>query len=184
MTSIIFVRHAHSTYTADERNRPLSAEGFQAALNVKNVLEAVRIDRFVSSPYLRAVQTIQVAANARGMEIEEIELFKERLLAGAPVDDFNHAIQKVWEDETFAWPGGESNQAAQARGVFALKQILNTYAGEQIVIGSHGNLIALIMNALDSTYSYDFWKRLTMPDVYKLDFVGEQLDAVTRLWRE
>lgn len=184
MTSIYLVRHAHSVYTPNERERSLSTSGFYDAKQISNCLKGEQIDRFVSSPYLRAVQTIQVAADARGLTIQQIESFKERVLAAEPVDDFESAIEKVWKNETFAWAGGESNKEAQARGVLAVKQILRTCSGESVVIGSHGNLIALIMNAFDSKYSYDFWKRLTMPDIYKLDFTGEQLNAVTRLWRE
>jgi 2,3-bisphosphoglycerate-dependent phosphoglycerate mutase len=29
--------------------------------------------------------------------------FKEQKLSGGPVDDFNIAITKVWEKETFSW---------------------------------------------------------------------------------
>lgn len=38
MTNIYFVRHAHSTYTPDEMERPLSEKGYLDALRVTELL--------------------------------------------------------------------------------------------------------------------------------------------------
>lgn len=181
-TSIYFVRHAHSVYTPDELGRPLSAEGFRDAERVSELLEKERIDTVISSPYKRAVQTVQGTASVHGREIVLEEDFKERLLAGEPIKDFSQAILKVWEDPSFSWPGGESNVSAQQRGVDALYRTLNAYEGKNIVVGTHGNLMVLMMNHFDKKYGYDFWKELDMPDVYKLIFEEQDLIGVSRLW--
>lgn len=39
MTTIYFVRHAHSTYTKEERERPLSEKGYLDAENVTRLLK-------------------------------------------------------------------------------------------------------------------------------------------------
>jgi broad specificity phosphatase PhoE len=99
------------------------------------------------------------------------------------MEDFNHAITKVWEEEAFAWPGGESNLVAQQRGVQALEKILREHKGQKIAIGTHGNIMVLIMNALNSKYGFEFWEQLNMPDIYKLSFNGFALHHVERIWK-
>jgi 2,3-bisphosphoglycerate-dependent phosphoglycerate mutase len=50
------------------------------------------------------------------------------------------------------------------------------------VVSTHGNLLALIINGLDSTFGYDFWRQLSFPDVYRLEFEGTALLRVQRIW--
>ncbi|WNS74983.1 histidine phosphatase family protein [Bacillus sp. DTU_2020_1000418_1_SI_GHA_SEK_038] len=183
MTHLYFVRHAHSTYTPDELGRPLSKRGFVDAYEITEILKVEQIDIVISSPYSRAVQTVEAAANYFNREIEIVEGFRERKLTSGPVEDFTFAITKVWEDESFSWEGGESNAVAQKRGVAATFQILDKYEGKNIVIGTHGNIMVLIMNYFDQQYDFLFWKKLDMPDIYKLTFDGRELRNVTRLWK-
>ncbi|WP_113929105.1 histidine phosphatase family protein [Bacillus sp. P14.5] len=173
-TTIYFVRHAHSVYTPDELERPLSDKGFADRDQITEVLAGENIDVFLSSPYLRAVQTIEGAADYYGKKIQHIEDFKERTLTEAPAADFQTVMSKAWEDWTFSWEGGESNLAAQDRGVQSLLKVLEEYKEKNVVIGTHGNLMVLIMNYFDQVYDFEFWKRLEMPDIYKMNFNGKQ----------
>ncbi|PGK37924.1 histidine phosphatase family protein [Bacillus anthracis] len=170
MTTIYFVRHAHSTYTKEERERPLSEKGHGDAENVTHLLKDKHIDVVISSPYKRAIQTVQGIANTYNVSIEIEEDLRERLLSSEPVADFNDAIENVWEDWSFAYEGGESNDVAQRRAVICMQSILKKYKGKNIVIGTHGNIMVLLMNYFDSKYDFQFWKTLHMPDVYKLTF--------------
>ncbi|HFK1509197.1 MULTISPECIES: histidine phosphatase family protein [Bacillus cereus group] len=170
MTTIYFVRHAHSTYTKEERERPLSEKGHLDAENVTHLLKDKHIDVVISSPYKRAIQTVQGIANTYHVSIEIEEDLRERLLSSEPVADFNDAIENVWEDWSFAHEGGESNDVAQRRAVICLQNILKKYEDKNIVIGTHGNIMVLLMNYFDSKYDLQFWKTLHMPDVYKLTF--------------
>ncbi|KFM99161.1 histidine phosphatase family protein [Bacillus clarus] len=175
MTTIYFVRHAHSTYTKEERERPLSKKGWHDVQSVTNFLKGEQIDAVISSPYKRAVQTVQGVAEQFGLIVQVEEDLRERLLSKEPLDDFNNAIRKVWEDWSFAYEGGESNDIAQKRGVICMQNVLNEYKGKKIVIGTHGNIMVLIMNYFDSTYDFHFWKMLEMPDIYKLTFHDDSL---------
>ncbi|PEI76002.1 histidine phosphatase family protein [Bacillus wiedmannii] len=170
MTTIYFVRHAHSIYTKDERVRPLSEKGHLDVENVTRLLKDKHIDVVISSPYKRAIQTVQGIANTYNVSIQIEEDLRERLLSKEPVTDFNDAVQKVWEDWDFAHEGGESNDVAQRRAVICMQNILKKYENKNIVIGTHGNIMVLLMNYFDSKYDFQFWKTLHMPDVYKLTF--------------
>lgn len=124
MTIIYFVRHAHSTYTKEERERPLSEKGHLDAENVTHLLKDKHIDVVISSPYKRAIQTVQGIANTYHVSIEIEEDLRERLLSSEPVADFNDAIENVWEDWSFAYEGGASNDVAQRRAVICMQNIL------------------------------------------------------------
>ena len=50
------------------------------------------------------------------------------------------------------------------------------------MVATHGNLLALILNGLDSAFGYDFWRQLSFPDVYRLEFEGTALTRVERIW--
>ncbi|WP_412838709.1 histidine phosphatase family protein [Bacillus paranthracis] len=181
MTTIYFVRHAHSTYTKEERERPLSEKGQLDAENVTHLLKDRHIDVVISSPYKRAIQTVQGIANTYDVSIQIEEDLRERLLSSESVTDFNDAVQKVWEDWDFAHEGGESNDVAQRRAVICMQNILKKYKDKNIVIGTHGNIMVLLMNYFDSKYDFRFWKTIRMPDIFKLNFHNEDLVSVERI---
>lgn len=173
-TNIYLVRHAHSIYTPEELERPLSPAGMEDARGVAEVLLGEKITHVVSSPYRRAVQTVEGVAAALKLKIELNEGFRERRLTEGLVDDFEAAVRRAWEDLSFALPGGESGSVAQERGVGALNDIIKRHRGGNIVIGTHGNIMALIMNYFDTGYEYEFWKGLKMPDIYRLSFEEDE----------
>lgn len=181
LTNLYFVRHAHSTYTPDELRRPLSGNGLANAERITQTLGKETIDFVISSPYIRAVQTVEGIAHFFCKEVIIDEGFRERKLSEGPVENFDFAITKVWEVPTFSWEGGESNVIAQKRGVEATLKVLERYEGKNIVIGTHGNIMALIMNYFDSKYDYSFWKELAMPDIYKLTFNGMTLKKINQI---
>lgn len=182
MTNLYFVRHAHSTYTPDELGRPLSEKGLTDAKRVTGILKKEKIDAVISSPYKRAVQTVEEIAKTIEKEIEIVNDFRERTLSSVPVDDFQTAITKVWGDPHFALDGGESNAVAQERGVNITFEIIEKYKKKNVVIGTHGNIMVLIMNYFNEKYDFSFWKNLDMPDIYKCTFEGRELVNVQRLW--
>ena len=90
----------------------------------------------------------------------------------------------VWSDYDFTFPGGESNHIAQNRGVQATQELLEKYEGRNIAVGTHGNIIVLIMNYFEPKYNFTFWKQLEMPDIYQLTFIKQQLIKVSRVAKE
>lgn len=178
LTNLYFVRHAHSTYTPDELRRPLSEKGQTDAEIITQILKKDNIDYVISSPYKRAVQTVEGVADFFGKQVIIENSFKERILSKGPVENFDLAVTKVWEEPSFSWEGGESNIIAQKRGVEATLQVLERYEGKNIIVGTHGNIMVLIMNFFDKKYDFSFWKDLNMPDIYKLTFKGTTLKEV------
>lgn len=181
ITNIYFVRHANSSYTSDELNRPLSEKGLRDAKEVTELLSYENITAVISSPYKRAIQTVEGTANHFGLPISIDEGFRERKLADSSIINFSEVILKYWEDFDFSLPGGETGYFAQDRGVQSLKSVLDKYCGGNIAIGTHGNIMVLIMNYYDRKYNYDFWSSLDMPDLYKLSFENGKLLEVKHI---
>lgn len=183
LTTIYFVRHAHSIYTPDEIGRSLSEKGLKDAEKIAQILKNKKVDHVISSPYKRAIQSVEGVARNIGKQIELVDGFKERRLSDGPVVDFESAMTKVWQDYHFSWERGESNFAARQRGVEALLKILEIYEGKNIVIGTHGNIMVLTMNYFNPKYDFDFWKQLEMPDIYQLTFEKTTLINVEKIWK-
>ncbi|MFE8697574.1 histidine phosphatase family protein [Cytobacillus sp. FJAT-53684] len=182
LTNIYFVRHAHSTYTPDELGRPLSTKGLADAERITEILENEKIDIIISSPYKRAIQTVEGVAKFLEKEVIIEKGLKERTLSVKPVENFKVAISKGWEEPAFSLEGGESNIIAQKRGIKAILRVIEMYEGKNIAVGTHGNIMVLIMNYFDEKYGFSFWEDLDMPDIYKLTFDNKNLKEVNRIW--
>lgn len=181
MTTLYLVRHAHADWTPDE-NRPLSAQGGQDARRVADILHAYPIRAIYSSPASRALQTISPLGERLGLAIVVEEDLRERKLGEGAFEDFLHAVEITWKHPSFAHPGGESSEAAKQRGMLLVQRILERHPAEHVVISTHGNLMALILQGFDPEIDFAFWNSLTMPDVYKVATGQSGNGLLERLW--
>ena len=181
LTTFYLVRHARADGTSNE-NRPLSDRGREDAGRVADLLQQCPISVICSSPFCRARQTIEPLAARLDLPVHELVDLRERRLGGGPIEDFYAAVEATWTDLSFAHAGGETNIAAQQRGVAVIRRLRERHAGEHIVLSTHGNLLALMLQAFDPSIDFAFWKSLTMPDVYQLRFTGTGSVAIRRLW--
>jgi 2,3-bisphosphoglycerate-dependent phosphoglycerate mutase len=182
MNTFYLVRHAHADYTRNE-NRPLSARGREDAHHVAELLQTYPIDRILSSPYRRAHETIAPLAGRLGLAIHTEPDLRERQLGHIPSGGFLSAVEATWQDPSFNHPGGESNAAAQQRGLAVIRRLQEKHTAEHIVLSTHGNLMALLLQGFDPSVDFAFWKALTMPDVYTLRFTQAGEAVVNRLWQ-
>jgi 2,3-bisphosphoglycerate-dependent phosphoglycerate mutase len=178
---LYLVRHAHSHYGPDEM-RELSPPGRAAAERVADLLEGQSISRIVSSPYTRAIQTVQPLADRLNLSIEIVADLRERLLCTEVLDDFQGPLERVWRDFELAYPGGESSTEAQARVRRAIERIIDDVAGRSVVVASHGNALALFLHTLDPAVDFAFWSRMSTPDVFAVDPAREAPWTFRRLW--
>ncbi|KWX74170.1 histidine phosphatase family protein [Paenibacillus jilunlii] len=182
-TIVCLIRHAESLYVeGQERERGLSEQGKSDAVRIKSILQKQPIDLFVSSPYARAIQTIQPLAEVQQNEILLMENLRERTIGNIAELSFVEAKRRVYQDFAAVFEGGESSAEAQARAVGEFKLLLEKYEGKTLVVGTHGDIMTLLMNYFDCQYGYDFWQSTTMPDIYRLEFKGRMLAQVRREW--
>jgi 2,3-bisphosphoglycerate-dependent phosphoglycerate mutase len=170
--TLLLIRHAEpvapGTSGFDEFTRPLSAKGIRDAQQLSNVHASTRIDAAYSSPYLRARQTIEPIAQARGLAIETLDDLRERLLSPVDLPDWRAHLKRSWKDFGYAPPGGESSRDAQTRVVRILGTIASRHSTGTVILASHGNLIALALHAVMPNVDYAFWESIPMPAVFTL----------------
>ena len=175
------VRHAHADWSPDE-NRPLSEKGFLDAERVADVLIEFPINKIYSSPYLRAQQTIHPLSARLNIPVQIEPDLRERCLSAEAIDDFFSAVKRTWADPTFAHPGGESNSAVKKRGVAVLSRLQEQQSSKHIVLSTHGNISAMLLQHFDPSIDYNFWNSMTFPDIYKLSITMQGEAIIDRLW--
>jgi 2,3-bisphosphoglycerate-dependent phosphoglycerate mutase len=180
-TSIYLIRHAHAVWRHDD-SRSLSAAGMTAAGLVADRLASSPIVAIYTSPSRRSIQTVEPLARRLGLQAEPIADLRERELPPVPHPEFEALVRQAWTSPDKAPAGGERNEQAQTRGLAFLHTVVARHRGQQVVVGTHGNLLALIVNGLDPRLGYDFWRELSFPDVYRLTFQGSDFRSVERLW--
>jgi 2,3-bisphosphoglycerate-dependent phosphoglycerate mutase len=180
-TTVFLVRHAHADWRPDEK-RPLSAAGVRAATAVAELLCARPIAAIYTSPSRRAIQTILPLAEALHLEPQLVSDLRERELPTVAANEFERAIAESWQFPERARSGAESNATAQSRGLAFLRRVLEANAGQQMVVSTHGNLLALMLNGFDVAVGYEFWRQLSFPDVYEAEFVTNELIHLRRIW--
>ncbi|WP_317972539.1 histidine phosphatase family protein [Paenibacillus sp. CCS19] len=186
-TYVYMVRHSHSPLIeGTERTRGLTDQGTLDASRMTELLRPESIEVFASSPYRRAILTIQELAESAGQDIIVYEDLKEQHFSSAtvrmPNDELLPLLRQCYADPTFALPDGESNADCQRRAIAVLQELLTTYHGRKIAVGTHGAVMALMMGYYDPQYDLDFMLNTSKPDVYRMEFEGHQLLSVERLW--
>ena len=87
---MLVIRHARAgkrrEWTGNDRLRPLDDRGRAQAHALVAELAAFPLERILSSPYDRCVQTVEPLATARGVQVEIVDELAEEHQAGAGVE--------------------------------------------------------------------------------------------------
>lgn len=180
-TTLYLIRHAHAVWTPDE-GRALSAAGTAGAAHVAALLANQPIAAVYASAARRAIQTVEPLAMARGLDVIPVNDLRERRLAKEPVEDHAAAVAWCWRHPAESLPGGESNLVAKRRGGAVVAELAARHLGEMIAVGTHGNLLALILQHYQPAIDLAFWANLTMPDIYALTRSDDGQAQIVRLW--
>lgn len=178
MTKLFLIRHCHAG--GQEPEAQLTAEGHAQAEQLALFLEKYKINRIISSPFARAIQTITPFAFKQNLEIEVDERLKERILSSEHLTDWFEKLKRSFEEEDLKFSGGESSKEATERIVAFMKEINNRQT-DHIAIVTHGNLSALLLNSLSQDFGFDKWLSLSNPDVYLLENHSGEFEY-KRIW--
>ena len=135
-----------------------------------------------TSPSRRSIETIEPLAQRLGLRPAVVADLRERELPAVPPDEFEALVRQAWRLPGEAPGGGESNVRAQARGLAVVQALVARHAGMHVVLATHGNLLALMLNGLDPRFTYESWRGLSFPDIYKLVFAGKEFSRAERVW--
>lgn len=162
---LLLIRHCASSGQAPEA--PLSEVGAQQSLKLADALAPHGVDAIYSSPFARAVATVQPLADRLNLPVTADPRLRERLLSPMDVADWLDHLRRSFDDFTYRVVGGENLHEAQARGLAALADIA-ARDHRLPAIASHGNLIAAILAYADKTFGFESWRTLRNPDIFKL----------------
>lgn len=172
------VRHCQAEGQAPEA--PLTEEGKRQADLLAGIFQDVKIDRIVSSPFVRAVETAKPLARLLGIDVERDERLAERVLAAGHMPDWLERLRDSFEDMDLIFEGGESSRTAMNRAVSAVQDILQDDVSS-VVIFTHGALMTLLLKHFDERYGFAEWQQLTNPDVFLIT-VSPDRNEVKRIW--
>ena len=174
---VLLVRHAEpvaiGTPEIDDDERPLTDAGRRAATELAAELDGWELTAIYSSPYARALETVTLLADRRGMPVQLLDDLRERRLSVELHDGWRDNLERSWADADFELPDGESGRSAQRRAIATLDLLRTRHPdGGRIVLGSHGNLISLILQALQPGVGFEFHMAMPMPAIYRLTHDG------------
>lgn len=171
----------HAAATAQDADAPLTIEGQRQATALAELLLPRHIERVISSPFVRATESIIPFCRRADLPLETDQRLVERVLAGRMLPDWREHLRRSFdEDLDYCLEGGESSRVAQARGTSAVRAALAS--GQRCVLVTHGNLLALILKSIDAAVGYEVWSRLSNPDVFALHILDEEPRGFSRIW--
>jgi 2,3-bisphosphoglycerate-dependent phosphoglycerate mutase len=179
MCRLVLVRHAEAT--GQEAAAPLSVDGQRQALLLADVLQPFGIERVISSPFTRAVQSIAPFCSRTGVWLETDDRLIERVLSTRGVPGWRDHLRRSFDDFDQVLDGGESSRAAQRRALGVVREAVESR--RRCALVTHGNLLTLILRSVDATVGFETWSRLSNPDAFMLSLDGAGSPGFTRIWR-
>lgn len=177
MKNIYMIRHCEAEGQAPEAK--LTDKGIQQASDLAAFFEKRKVDRIISSPFKRAIQTIQPLADERDIVIEMNHQLSERVLSTRNMPDWYDKLRDTYENLDLKYEGGESSREAVNRVIEVVDEVLKSDA-ENTIIVTHGGLLSLLLNHYDKNFGFEQWATLRNPDVYLL--TSENQITFERLW--
>ncbi|MGG5739652.1 MULTISPECIES: histidine phosphatase family protein [Bacillus cereus group] len=180
MKKIIIIRHCSAT--GQERNAELTNVGRDQANNLATFLieNNLQIGHIISSPFVRAIDSIRPYARQANLPIQEDERLAERILSNVPMDDWMQKLESTFTNIDIAFSGGESTKQATDRAISLIQEVLKLEHDTTLLV-THGNLLTLILKHFDHTIGFDEWKTLTNPDIYEIKL--DEQSIIKRLWK-
>jgi len=165
MGKIYVIRHCLAQ--GQSLDAPLTQKGIEQANSLAEFFKNLKIDRIVSSPFLRAIQSIEPLSSRESITIEIDERLSERLLSTRDFPDWYEKLQATFVDMDLKYDSGESSNEAMHRIVDLVKDAFAQDVDNTLIV-SHGNIISLLLKYYDKDVDFHCWKNLSNPDVFLL----------------
>ena len=154
MARLILIRHAESVANAERRfthgpYEPLTVRGREEAQRTgRQLLGRVDPVALYASPFVRALETARLIGAALGLEPRVVEDLREQDFGELRGQPYAHYVADPSAGGIGRWthrpPGGETLAEVAERAGRALDAIAASHAGEEVVIVSHGAVMAAL----------------------------------------
>lgn len=157
----------------------LTEKGIQQSIALSEFFSSFKIERVISSPFLRAIQTVEPIIETKQLTLETDNRLAERILSSKNLPNWLELLKDSFTDLNVKLEGGESSQEAMNRIVEVIEEIDN---GNTIIV-THGNILSLLLKYYDTSFGFENWKKLSNPDVYLLKMKDNHF-SFERIWKE
>lgn len=184
MSELYFVRHCEPegySRNSDNFNRQLTPKGQADTEYVTRYLESQHVDTVLSSPYLRAMQTVEPFAKKHGIRIEKaFDLCERRLDIFLDSENFLPFVRKQWEDFNYREADGECLREVRSRCIAVVEDALDRYPLGHVALGGHGTAISTIINYYYPKFGFPQFMQLVdiMPFIVHMSFYGRQCERI------
>ncbi|RKL65154.1 histidine phosphatase family protein [Salipaludibacillus neizhouensis] len=180
MNKIYVIRHCEAEGQSPESQ--LTEKGFKQAGELADFFYEVKVDRIISSPFIRAIQTIKPLADNLKIDIEVSKSLSERILSDKNMPDWFEKLKSTYEELDLKYEGGESSREAMNRIVGVVEDIFNAQSQNTVIV-THGNLMSLLLKYYDGNFGFEEWTNFSNPDVFELKLENNQVSN-KRIWVE
>ncbi|WP_327966947.1 histidine phosphatase family protein [Bacillus xiapuensis] len=179
LKKIYVIRHCEAEGQSPEAQ--LTDRGNEQALDLSEFFSNIKIDRIISSPYKRALDSIKPLAKKSNVEVEIDRKLTERILSTKNFSDWFEKLRNTFDDIALKFEGGESSREAMERIVEVVEEAFSRNNNNTVIV-THGNLMSLLLMYFNKDFGYDNWKNLSNPDVFLLINENNKV-TLQRIWK-
>ncbi len=182
MTELYFVRHAEPDYSNhDDMTRALTEKGLRDRMLAADFLIDKDIRAVWSSPFKRAVDTVQPLADRLHLPVLTDPDFRERRVDSVGIDDFDAFSRRQWADFDFRLTDGETLRTVEERNLAAMRRVLKGCPDTAVAIGSHGTALSTLIHYFDRSFDYSAFKAIQklMPWIVRFTFDSDECVRIT-----
>ena len=156
-------RHGETLWNAQNKvcgrtDIPLTETGLKQAQLLAARTEDLKINRIIASPLTRAVQTAAPTAERLGLEIATDErLIEQNYGIYEGVDRQDPRFLQNKRQFAFRYPGGESMMDVAVRVYSLIRELKETFPGENILLVCHGGVCRLIRTYFEDMTNDEFF---------------------------
>lgn len=172
--TVYLVRHCQAT--GQELQAELTEEGKEQAKELMYFLENRNIKHIISSPFTRAIQSIQPTADTLGLQVEIDDRLAEHKLVSKNLKDWLERIEESFQDRELKMAGGVSSHEVAKRGMELFEA-----ASDGTVLATHRNMMALLLMQINGMQALKELTGMSHPDVYEVK-VKRNTYSVKRIW--
>ncbi len=180
MKHIYLMRHCQAV--GQDAACQLTEKGRDQAVELGRFFEEIPLERMISSPYQRALDSCRPIAESKQIVLEEDIRLSERVLSGEDLPNWLQLLEESFLDLDKKLEGGESGAEAGGRGLEVLEEAISG-PGTHIGIMTHGNLLTLMLQQLNPQYGFTAWKSMTNPDVFHIK-IDKGNCHIERIWNK
>lgn len=172
--TVYLVRHCKAA--GQELQAELTEQGKEQAIELRHFFKERNIKQIISSPFTRAIQSIQPTADILDLEVEIDRRLAEHKLISKNLKDWLERLEESIREKDLKMAGGESSSEVAKRGMEVLEA-----ATDGTVLVTHRNTMGLLLMQIDGMKGLKEWTGLSHPDVYEVK-VQKDTYFVRRIW--